>query len=382
MSNNKNPIFEKSIKLHKKNIGKIGTSLKVPIDNKQDLSLSYTPGVAGVSLELYKDKNKAGLLSLKGNTIAVVSNGSAVLGLGDIGPFGAIPVMEGKAALFKRFANVDAFPICLDTKDPDEIVKTVKMIAPVFGGINLEDIKAPECFEIEKRLIKELDIPVMHDDQHGTAVVVLSALINAIKIVRKNTNIKIVINGAGAAGIAVTKLLLEYGFKDIIVCDSNGIINKSRKDLNSVKKELLKFTNRQNISGTVKDALLASDVFIGLSKGNLITNKDVTTMNKDAIVFAMANPIPEIMPEDAKKGGAKVVATGRSDFDNQINNVLAFPGIFKGALKNKVKKITSKMLIKAAIALSKMVKKPTSAKIIPSPFEKGIAETVARAIKN
>jgi len=370
-----------SIGYHKKYKGKIGTELKSPINNREDLSLAYTPGVASVSLELAKDSTKASILSLKSNTIAVLSDGSAVLGLGNIGPYGAIPVMEGKAALFKKFGGVDAFPICVDTQDNEEIIKIAKAIAPVFGGINLEDIEAPRCFEIERRLIKELDIPVMHDDQHGTAVVVLSALINSIQVVGKDKKINIVINGAGAAGTAVCDLLLEYGFKNIVVCDSKGAISKKRSDLNIEKIRLAKKTNKNNEVGDIHQIIKGKDVFIGVSKGNLIDKSDVANMNSDAIVFAMANPTPEIMPDEAKKGGAKIVASGRSDFNNQINNVLAFPGIFRGALNNKVKKITNKMLIQAAVNLSRLVKVPTPEKIIPNPFEKGVVEAVARAIQ-
>jgi len=370
-----------SIAYHKKYKGKIGTELKSPIDNRADLSLAYTPGVASVSLELANNPEAANYLSLKSNTIAVVSDGSAVLGLGNIGAYGAIPVMEGKAALFKKFGNVDAFPICINTQDIEEIIKIVKNISPVFGGINLEDIGAPRCFEIEKRLIRELDIPVMHDDQHGTAVVVLSALINATKVVKKNKNVKIVINGAGAAGTAVCDLLLKYGFKNIVICDSQGAIYKNRNDLNTEKIRLSKITNINNEVGDIHKIIKGKDAFIGVSKGNLITKNDVKNMACDSIIFAMANPIPEIMPDIAKSGGAMVVATGRSDFDNQINNVLAFPGIFRGALDNKVKKITNKMLIQAAINLSKLINNPTAEKIIPNPFDKGILKAVSSAIK-
>ncbi|WKZ25718.1 MAG: NADP-dependent malic enzyme [bacterium] len=369
-----------SISYHKKYKGKIGTELKSPIKDKVDLSLAYTPGVAEVSKELAKNNKRASELSLKSNTIAVVSDGSAVLGLGNIGAYGAIPVMEGKAALFKRFGNVDAFPICLNTQNSDEIVEIVKNIAPVFGGINLEDIKAPKCFEIERRLIKELDIPVMHDDQHGTAVVVLSALINAIKVVKKDLSVEIVINGSGAAGTAVCKLLLEYGFKNIVICDSQGAISTLRKDLNREKLSLANTTNKNTEDGDIKKIIKNKDVFIGLSSGNLLDKNDVSQMKSNAIIFAMANPIPEIMPEDAKLGGAKIVATGRSDFENQINNVLAFPGIFRGALDNKVKRITNKMLIRAAVNLSKLVKNPTPKKIIPSAFDKNVAKIVAKSI--
>ncbi len=369
-----------SIAYHKKYKGKIGTELKSPINNKSDLSLAYTPGVAKVSLELAKNNNKASELSLKSNTIAVLSDGSAVLGLGNIGAYGAIPVMEGKAALFKKFGGVDAFPICVNTQNNEEIIALAKNIAPVFGGINLEDIEAPRCFEIERRLIKELGIPVMHDDQHGTAVVVLATLINAIKVVKKDKDVKIMINGAGAAGTAVCDLLLEYGFKNIVICDSKGAISKKRNGLNEEKKRLVKVTNKNNEVGDIHQIIKNKDVFIGVSRGNLIDENDIKNMNSEAIIFAMANPVPEIMPDVAKAAGALIVATGRSDFDNQINNVLAFPGIFRGALDNKVKKITNNMLITAAINLSKLVKKPTSDKIIPGPFDKGILKAVSSAI--
>lgn len=369
-----------SIEYHKKYKGKIGTELKSPINNKDDLSLAYTPGVAKVSLELFKNNKMASILSLKSNTIAIISDGSAVLGLGNIGAYGAIPVMEGKAALFKKFGGVDAFPICVDTQDNEEIIKIAKQISPVFGGINLEDIKAPRCFEIERRLIDELDIPVMHDDQHGTAVVVLAALINALKVVKKDKTIKIVINGAGAAGTAVSDLLLEYGFKNLVICDSKGAISKKRKDLNKEKVRLANISNKNNESGNIHQIIKDKDVFIGVSMGNLIDKNDILKMNKNAIVFAMANPIPEIMPDEAKLGGAMVVATGRSDFNNQINNVLAFPGIFRGALDNKVKRITNKMLIQAAINLSKLIKYPTTEKIIPSPFDKKVVKAVSSSI--
>lgn len=377
----KSDVYKNSIKLHKKFKGKIGTLIKTPLENKFDLSLAYTPGVAGVSLELSKNPKKATELSLKSNTIAVVSDGSAVLGLGNIGAYGAIPVMEGKAALFKKFGRVDAFPICLDTQNTEEIIQIVKSIAPVFGGINLEDINAPRCFEIEKRLINELDIPVMHDDQHGTAVVVLAALINSLKVVKKDKNVKIVINGAGAAGTAVCDLLIKYGFKNIVVSDTQGAIYDTRDNLTKEKIELAKRTNPLNERGSLNEILKEKDVFIGVSKGNLIDKSDIKLMNKNPIIFAMANPTPEIMPDEAKLGGAMIVATGRSDFDNQINNVLAFPGIFRGALDNKVKKITDKMLIKAAVNLAGLIKNPTSTKIIPSPFDKNVVEVVSSAIK-
>lgn len=377
----KNKAYENSLKLHKRNGGKIGTHLKVEINNKFDLSLAYTPGVAGVCLELADNPSKSKIYSLKKNTIAVVSDGSAVLGLGNIGPYGAIPVMEGKAALFKRFGNVDAFPICLNTQDDEEIIGIIKSIAPVFGGINLEDIEAPRCFRIENKLINDLDIPVMHDDQHGTAVVVLAALLNALKVVNKDKSVKILINGAGAAGTAVCKLLIEYGFKNIIICDSKGAISAGRNDLNAEKHNLLKLTNKDKESGELHEVIKNKDVFIGLSKGDLLKAEDIKNMNKKAIIFAMANPTPEIMPDIAKMAGAAVVATGRSDFENQINNVLAFPGIFRGALDYKVTKITTKMLIKAAVNLSKLIRKTRPNKIIPNLFDKGILKAVSSAFK-
>ena len=368
-----------SISYHKKYKGKIGTELKSPINNRSDLSLAYTPGVAEVSKLLALDPKMASTLSLKSNTIAVLSDGSAVLGLGNIGAYGAIPVMEGKAALFKKFAGVDAFPICVNTQDNEEIIKLAKNIAPVFGGINLEDIEAPRCFEIERRLIKELDIPVMHDDQHGTAVVVLAGLINSFKITNKNKKSRVVISGAGAAGIATTKLLLKYGFENILLCDTKGTVYQGRDNLNPAKEEISKVTNKTNIKGQLKDALKGADVFIGLSAPGIVTKEMIRSMNKDPIVYAMSNPVPEIMPDEALKGGAKIIATGRSDFPNQINNVLAFPGIFKGALKIRAK-ITDEMKLAAAVALAGLIKKPTSKKIIPSPFDKNIAETVAKAV--
>lgn len=371
-----------AIDYHKKYQGKIGTSLKSPIKDKKDLSLAYTPGVADVCKLIYKNPKESEKTTLRGNTVAVITDGSAVLGLGNIGPLAAMPVMEGKCALFKRFGDVNAFPICLDTQDNEEIIKTIKNIAPSFGGINLEDIAAPRCFEIEKRLQKELSIPVMHDDQHGTATVVLAALINALKVVgKKKEKIEVVINGAGAAGLAITDLLIKYGVTNIVVCDSQGAINKKRKDLNPSKKEFLKITNLKNESGNIHQVIKNKDVFIGVSKGDLIDETDIKNMSKDAIVFAMANPTPEIMPEKAKKAGAKVIATGRSDFNNQINNVLAFPGIFRGALDHQVSQITDKMLIKAAENLASLAKKPTAEKIIPGPFDKGVVEAVSKAIK-
>jgi malate dehydrogenase (oxaloacetate-decarboxylating) len=365
---------------HSKYKGKIKVEPVVPIKNKRDLSIAYTPGVAEISKIIAGSPEKVFDYTIKPHTVAIVSDGSAVLGLGNIGALGAIPVMEGKAALFKTFAGIDAFPICLNTQDPKEIINIVKNIAPVFGGINLEDIAAPGCFEIEENL-QDLEIPVMHDDQHGTSVVVLAGLINAAKVVgKKLSGLQVVVNGAGAAGNAVSHLLSEK-IKNAIVVDSKGIIHKGRHNLDPYKKQLLKITNKENVAGGLKDALRGADVFIGVSKGNLLTADDIKLMNKDAIVFAMANPIPEIMPEEAKKGGAAVTATGRSDLPNQINNSLAFPGIFKGALEIRAKKITKKMKIAAAEALAALVKNPTSKKIIPGPFDKGVVTAVSRAIK-
>ncbi len=376
-------IDEISLKLHKKLKGKLETHSKVKINNKKILSAVYTPGVAAVSKAIAADNRLAKQYTIKANTIAVISDGSAVLGLGNIGPLAALPVMEGKAALFKEFANLDAFPICLDTQNTEEIIKTIKNIAPVFGGINLEDISAPRCFEIEKRLMDELDIPVMHDDQRGTATVVLAALINSLKLKKiKFNQAKIVVNGAGAAGNAVAKAVYAYGGTQIIVCDSKGVISPNRTDLIVEKKIIADWLQPENKDKkTLENALVGADVFIGVSKANLLTTAMVKSMNKQPIVFALANPIPEIMPDVALKAGAFIVATGRSDFPNQINNVLAFPGIFRGALDNQVTNITDKMLVKAAENLAACVKKPTVKKILPNPFDKKIVKAVSKAIK-
>ena len=385
--------FKKSILLHKKLGGKIEIKNKVDIKNFTDLSICYTPGIGAVSLAIAKDKNLARDLTFKKNSVAVVSDGSAVLGLGNIGPEAALPVMEGKAMLFKKFADIDAVPIVLATQDTEEIIRTVKILAPNFGGINLEDISAPRCFEIEERLKKELDIPVMHDDQHGTAIVVLAALINALRVAKKNiAKIKIVISGAGAAGVAITKILLNYGAEHIVVLDSIGAIYSNRPNLNESKKQLAELTNlgcKNNPPagglkceiGNLAEAIKNADVFIGVSAPNILTAEMVKTMADKSIVFAMSNPAPEIMPDVAKKAGAFIIATGRSDFPNQINNVLAFPGIFRGALDNKVKMITDEMKIKAAENLASLVKKPTSVKIIPSVFDKQVVKIIATAIK-
>ncbi len=340
-------VYQDSLELHRKNGGKLAVKSKVKLDNKEDLSLAYTPGVAEICREIARDKSLVYPLTLKGNTVAVISDGSAILGLGNLGAAAAIPVMEGKCVLFKEFADVDAFPICLDTQDSEEIIKTVKYLAPVFGGINLEDISAPRCFEIEERLKAELDIPVMHDDQHGTATVVLAGLINSLKVRgSKKEEANIVLNGSGAAGTAIAKLLLIYGFKNILIVDRTGIIYDGRPDLNSEKKELAKITNLLKKEGGLEDAIKGADIFIGVSAPGVLTAEMVKTMTAKPIIFALANPVPEIMPDIAKEAGAYVVATGRSDYPNQINNVLAFPGIFRGALDNKVKQIPMKCLLK------------------------------------
>ncbi|EKE18834.1 MAG: hypothetical protein ACD_9C00218G0005 [uncultured bacterium] len=366
------------IELSKKLGGKIEVNSKMKL-TKENLAILYTPGVAKVSLAVAKNKKLAFEYTMRKNTVAVVSDGSAVLGLGNLGAIGALPVMEGKALLFKELSGVDAIPIVLDTQDTEEIIKIVKAIAPTFGGINLEDISAPRCFEIEERLKAELDIPVMHDDQHGTAIVVLAGMINALKVVKKEIKkVKIVVSGSGAAGVAITKLLLRYGAKDVVVVDSTGIIYKEREGgLNESKMEIAKITNPKDIKGTLQDALKGADVFIGVSAPNLISHLDVSMMSNDAIVFAMSNPIPEIMPEEALKGGAAIVATGRSDYPNQINNVLAFPGIFRGALDTRVKKITEKHKVAAAVALASLVKKPSRGKIIPDALDPKAAKVVA-----
>ncbi|MEK7447269.1 MAG: NADP-dependent malic enzyme [Patescibacteria group bacterium] len=369
------------IKLHEKLRGKIVVSSKIEL-NEETLPIAYTPGVAKASDVIAKDKSQVNKLTGRWNSVPVISDGSAVLGLGNIGPEAAMPVMEGKAAIFAQFAGVDAVPICLDTQDTEEIIKTVKYLAPSFGGINLEDISAPRCFEIERRLTEELDIPVFHDDQHGTAIVVLAGLINALKVVGKDKNVKIVISGAGAAGIAVTNLLFEYGFKNICMCDSSGVIADGRNNLNGYKENLLSQSSATCPIGDCNLALKDADVLIGVSKPGQFTAKDIETMNSDAIVFAMANPIPEIMPDEAKKGGAKVIATGRSDFPNQINNALVFPGLFRGLLDNEIQKVTVEIKLAVAEAIANMIKNPTSEKIIPSIFEKGLVPTIANALKD
>ncbi len=370
------------LQLSKKIGGKIEVKSKMPL-TKKTLSVLYTPGVAHVSELIAKDKKKSFLNTIRRDTIAVISDGSAVLGLGNIGPEAALPVMEGKALLFKELGGVNAFPIVLATQETEEIIKIVKYLSPTFGGINLEDISAPRCFEIEERLQKELDIPVFHDDQHGTAIVVLAGIINALKVVKKDIQkIKIVISGAGAAGNAVTKLLLKYGAKNIIVADSFGIIYKERKEnMNSYKVELAKITNIQNERGNLTHAISGSDVFIGVSAPNLLNSNDISKMNKDAIVFALSNPIPEIMPDEAKKGGAKIIATGRSDFPNQLNNVLAFPGIFKGVLLKKIKKITDEHCLASAKAIAALIKNPKFNKIMPEALDKKVPQAIVKVLK-
>lgn len=376
--------FEESLKLHEEKVGKIEVVSKVKVETRDDLSLAYTPGVAEPCRKIHENEENVYKYTSKGNLVAVVTDGSAVLGLGDIGPKAGLPVMEGKAILFKEFAGVDAFPICLDTKDVDEIVKTVKLIAPGFGGINLEDIGAPRCFEVEERLKKELDIPVFHDDQHGTAIVVLAGLINALKVVEKKIeDVKVVVNGAGAAGTAITNLLLSSGVKNLIACDKVGILYRGMENIDEAKKELAKITNPNNIQGTLADALVGADVFIGVSAPGIVSKDMVRSMNKDSIFFAMANPTPEIMPDEAKEAGARVIGTGRSDFPNQVNNVLAFPGIFRGALDVRAKEINEEMKIAAAYAIASMIKDEdlNEDNVIPYALDKAVANNVAEAIK-
>lgn len=377
-------VFEKSLDLHKKHHGKIEIRSKVSVTNKEELSLAYSPGVAAPCLAIKENPENVYTYTSKGNIVAVVSDGSAVLGLGNIGAKAALPVMEGKAILFKEFANVDAIPICLDTQDTEEIIRTVKLLAPNFGGINLEDISAPRCVEIETRLKNELDIPVFHDDQHGTAIVVVAALINAFKLVKKSFETsKFVVSGAGAAGSSIIKLLIKMGAKNIVVNDIDGIINRDDiSNYNFLKAEIAKITNPENIKGGLKEAMVGADVFIGVSAANILKKEMVATMNKDAIVFAMANPSPEIMPEDALEAGARIVGTGRSDYPNQVNNVLAFPGIFRGALDAKAKKITEEMKIAAAIGIAKLVsdKELNDNFVIPNPFDPRVSKVVAEEV--
>ena len=371
-----------SIQAHRKTKGKLAIASKFNLNNRHDLSIAYTPGIAGPARAIAKNKALVRELTIKSNSVAVISDGSAVLGLGNIGPEAALPVMEGKAILFKRFGNIDAYPICLATQDTEEIIRTIKNISVGFGGINLEDISAPRCFEIEERLKEELDIPVMHDDQHGTAIVVLAGLINALKVVgKKKEKVKVVINGAGAAGIAITKLLYLYGMKNIIVCDTRGILSKKRGDLNNVKEKILSITNKGNDTGLLSDALVEADIFIGVSAANVLKPEWIERMSDNPIVIAMANPNPEITLENARKTKIKVFGTGRSDWPNQINNSLVFPGIFRGILDAKAKQITEAMKIAAALALAAVVKNPTATKIIPDPFDKKVVPAISNAIK-
>lgn len=375
-------VSKKALALHKKLQGKIRIESAMKVKNRADLSLVYTPGVAAVSSYVAKNPAEARKYTGKGRMVAVISDGSAVLGLGNIGALGALPVMEGKCALFKTFADVDAIPLVLDTQDPEKIIETVLRVAPAFGGINLEDIGAPKCFEIEQRIVEELDIPVMHDDQHGTAIVVLAGLMNALKVVgKKIQTARIVISGAGAAGTAVAQLIHAAGAQDIVVLDSKGAIGSHRSDLTRHKLELASYTNQRGVTGGLSEALEGADVLIGVSGPGLATAADIKLMAPKAIVFAMANPTPEIMPEEAKKGGAAVIATGRSDYPNQVNNSLAFPGIFRGALDHNVTKITQEMKLKAAKAIAGLVPKPTAVKIVPDMFDKRVAPAVAKVIR-
>ena len=377
-------IYEEALEYHRKLKGKLEVKSRCTINNAKDLSLAYTPGVAEPCREIHKDPSKAYVYTRKWNTVAVISDGTAVLGLGDIGPLAALPVMEGKSVLFKEFANIDAIPLVLDTKNVDEIVDTVARIAPSLGGINLEDISAPRCFEVERKLKEKLDIPVFHDDQHGTAIVVLAGILNALKIVKKNlTDVKVVINGAGSAGSAICKLLLSSGVKNIVMCDINGVIHEGANLQNDSLKELAKITNPNKETGTLKDAIKNADIFIGVSAPNLVSKEMVETMNKDAIIFAMANPTPEIFPEVAKEGGARVVGTGRSDYPNQINNVLAFPGIFRGALDVQSKEINEEMKVAAAYAIANAIDETelNEDNIIPKAFDLKVQKMVAEAVK-
>ena len=376
---------EKALLMHEKWNGKLETVSKTPVKTREDLAIAYTPGVAEPCKVIAQDKEAAYKYTMKANTVAVVSDGSAVLGLGNIGPYAAMPVMEGKAVLFKEFGNVNAVPICLDTQDTEEIIKAVTYLAPGFGGINLEDISAPRCFEIEERLKEILDIPVFHDDQHGTAIVVLAGVINALKVVgKKKEDCRVVVNGAGSAGVAITKLLLTYGFPNIIMCDKVGIVSKDTEGLNWMQKKMTEVTNLNNETGSLADALKGADIFIGVSAPNIVTPKMVASMNRDSILFAMANPVPEIMPDVAKAAGARIVGTGRSDFPNQVNNVVAFPGIFKGALEGRATQITEEMKLAAAEAIAGLVPadKLSDDNIMPEAFDPQVAEVVANAVKS
>ena len=374
---------EKALQLHEEWNGKFETTPKMKIQTREDLALAYTPGVAEPCKVIAKDKEAAYKYTIKSNTIAVVSDGSAVLGLGNIGAHAAMPVMEGKAVLFKEFGNVNAVPVCLDTQDTEEIIKTVVNIAPAFGGINLEDISAPRCFEIEARLKELLDIPVFHDDQHGTAIVILAGIINGLKVTGKTKeDCQVVVNGAGSAGVAITKLLLTYGFKHVTMCDKSGILSKASEGLNWMQQSMMEVTNLENKTGSLADALCGADIFVGVSAPNIVTADMVKTMNKDAIIFAMANPVPEIMPDVAKAAAAKVVGTGRSDFPNQVNNVIAFPGIFKGALEGRARQITEDMKLAAALAIANLVPddEVSDVNILPEAFDPRVADVVSKAV--
>ena len=378
-------LAEKALKLHEEWNGKLETVSKTPVKSREDLALAYTPGVAEPCKVIAKDKEAAYKYTMKANTVAVVSDGSAVLGLGNIGPYAAMPVMEGKAVLFKEFGGINAVPICLDTQDTEEIIKAVTFLAPGFGGINLEDISAPRCFEIEERLKATLDIPVFHDDQHGTAIVVLAGIINALKVVgKKKEDCKVVVNGAGSAGVAITKLLLTYGFPYIVMCDKVGIVSKDTEGLNWMQQKMTEVTNPKNETGSLADAMKGADIFVGVSAPGIVTEEMVASMNKDAILFAMANPVPEIMPDLAKKAGARVVGTGRSDFPNQVNNVVAFPGIFKGALEGRATQITEEMKLAAANAIASLVPEDelSDDNIMPEAFMPQVADAVAEAVKS
>ena len=375
---------EKAIKLHEEWNGKINTTPKCKVRSREDLAIAYTPGVAEPCKAIAENNDDAYKYTIKANTVAVVSDGSAVLGLGNIGAHAAMPVMEGKAVLFKEFGGINAFPICLDTQDTEEIIRTVVNIAPAFGGINLEDISAPRCFEIETRLKELLDIPVFHDDQHGTAIVVLAGIINALKVVNKEKeNCRIIVNGAGSAGIAISRLLLRYGFPDVILCDKSGILSRKSENLNWMQKEMMEITNLSEKEGSLADAFAGADIFVGVSAPGIVTEEMVASMNQDAILFAMANPVPEIMPDLAKKAGARIVGTGRSEFPNQVNNVVAFPGIFKGALEGRASQITEEMKLAVAIAIASLVpeEKLSEDNIMPEAFDPQVADVVSAAVK-
>lgn len=377
-------ISEKALMLHEQWNGKLEVVSKVPVKSREDLSIAYTPGVAEPCKVIAQDKEAAYKYTMKANTVAVVSDGSAVLGLGNIGPYAAMPVMEGKAVLFKEFGGVNAVPICLDTQDTEEIIKAVTYLAPAYGGINLEDISAPRCFEIEERLKEILDIPVFHDDQHGTAIVVLAGIINALKVVgKKKEDCRVVVNGAGSAGVAITRLLLTYGFPHITMCDKVGIVSKKTEGLNWMQQKMTEVTNLEQQTGTLADAMKGANIFVGVSAPGIVSAEMVASMNKDAILFAMANPVPEIMPDVAKAAGARVVGTGRSDFPNQVNNVVAFPGIFKGALEGRATKITEEMKLAAANAIASLVPDDelSDDNIMPEAFNPKVAEVVAAAVK-